>query len=288
MMEMKRETSTLTVVLQFVEQLARPVGVVAGAIYVIGYIVTAARLASYGIFGIKFFDAQYLAAGLIPGFILLVTAVVVISAFHHNPLRPTGEKSSAWKWAHVVFWVPVGVMIIAIFLFREWFDEFWVKAKFVNMPIAFVLGEFAMWILIVGFKNKIITSWFKGRSLGVFSIILSIGYIMYLLIFALIALILMPLVGIQMYAEVPQAYGGGKLLAVELYVDPVKVPRELLADRPKAEALNPARTRPLDLLFRTSDEYIVAVPEYGNRRAWVIDAAAVHTVTTQATTSAGP
>jgi len=79
------------------------------------------------------------------------------------------------------------------------------------------------------------------------------------------------------YAAIPQSYGGGKPLRVQLYVDRAKVPAELLDITSSGAPPSAGYTVPLNLIFQTSTEYIVRQAE-DDKRAWVLKANTVYAV----------
>ena len=91
-------------------------------------------------------------------------------------------------------------------------------------------------------------------------------------------MILVPFSGHLVYEQLPQAYGGGKLQQVQLYVDSQKVPSELLdANVSLAQGLL-ARTIPLNLIYQTSTEYIVKPINLSERRVWALKSDSIYAV----------
>ncbi len=112
----------------------------------------------------------------------------------------------------------------------------------------------------------------------IFLLPLIILYFVFLTYLSFFAMTLVPFSGPMAYEQIPQAYGGGKLQPVQLYVDSQKVPFELLdANISLAQGL-PARTIPLNLIYQTSMEYIVIPINQSDHRAWQLKADAVYAV----------
>jgi hypothetical protein len=91
-------------------------------------------------------------------------------------------------------------------------------------------------------------------------------------------LILAPGSALDFYEELPQAYGGGKPLTVRLYVDGEQVQAELLEVNADPDQNAPVRTVPLNLVFGTSQEYVVVPIADEDERAWALNAGAVYAV----------
>jgi hypothetical protein len=142
----------------------------------------------------------------------------------------------------------------------------------------FLLGELALWFIIVGWRSKYFAKLNKfsirwGADSG-------LGYKLMAVYLILVALNLFQIVpvGREAYDALPQAYGGGRPLRVELYVDANKVPGELLITKSDVGQNSPARTVSLNLVLQTSAEYVVDPLDDGSQRAWVLKADAVHAV----------
>ena len=80
-----------------------------------------------------------------------------------------------------------------------------------------------------------------------------------------------------LYLELPQAFGGAKPVEVIMGVDRSAVPPELLEGSAPTESS--ARTAKLQLLFNTTDYYIVSRNQAPGDPAWVIQAKAIHAIT---------
>ena len=140
-----------------------------------------------------------------------------------------------------------------------------------------VIGELALCFLVVGWRAKYFAKlnvFSKGRGQT------GLGYYLMGFLLILVAVNLLPIarVGRDAYDALPQAYGGGRPLRIELYVDGNKVPSELLITKPDMGQNSPTRTVPLNLILQTSAEYVVDPLDDSSQRAWVLKADAVHAV----------
>ena len=141
-------------------------------------------------------------------------------------------------------------------------------------------GELALWLLIVGFGKGML---FSGIRVGISPnelshLVFRLGNAGFLLYFAFLLVLLAFGSGPDFFEELPQAYGGGKPLTVRLYVDSGKVPGELLDVGADADQDALAWTIPLDLIFGTSEEYVVDPMGDDKQRAWVLKADVVYAV----------
>lgn len=295
------QESTFEILLNKVKQGSKPLAALSATIYVIGYIVTSFHLAQYGVPIKSFIDAQYFAAGLLPGVLLWFTAYVIISAWNFYPR--TGEIKTvkrSWWFANIL----AVASIVVIMMYREI-----VFSKLIPVGLMFIfpLGELSLWILIVIFRKEfkywldkikpiaLLHEGYKKISVGTFMktmeslgkiyliaylslflLVLIFFYFVFLIYFSFFALVIVPFSGPMAYEQLPQAYGGGKLQPVQLYVDSQKVPFELLdANVSLAQGL-PARAIPLNLIYQTSTEYIVI--NQSDHRVWQLKADAVYAV----------
>lgn len=317
-----------------IEQGAKPFAVFIATIYIIGYIVISFHLAQYGVPIKSLIDAQYFAAGLLPGLLLWFTICVTILAWNFNPRRTDKSHTPKLKW--LLANVLVGISIVVLIKFPEILSS---KLFTVGLLFIFPLGELSLWILIVIFRKGfrywlaefsywLAISWhpirmlregYKKISIGtlqkeieslariakltayqkvisllnaieylgkiylktyvlIFLLVILFFYFVFLIYFSFFALILVPFSGPLVYEQIPQAYGGGKLQPVQLYVDSQKIPSELLdANVSLAQGL-PARTIPLNLIYQSSTEYIVIPIGQSDHRAWQLKADAVYAV----------
>lgn len=265
--------SSIGILRDSVENLAKFLTVFAGSIYVIGYFVTATRLAEYGVPSINFFEAQYIIAGIIPGIFLWLTILVLISAYRYVPYKPQeygqGTKVSVWLIAYILWFITLVVFVVLAFVIDNF--PLWLQFLFI------LFGELSLWIIIVAIKYPTYAweaafrfAWKNsfGERMGVIVIIIL------LIAISIFTLYRMWPMGRDLYVSIPQAYGGGKPLPVILYVDDGKVPAELIDTKADGD-VKPSRTIPLHLVFRTSNEYIVDPIETDELKAWVIDTSAV-------------
>jgi hypothetical protein len=271
-------------VLNLAERTAKVLSVFIGSIYVIGYIVTATRLAQYGTPATTLLDAQYFAAGLLPGLLVWLTILVLVSAFLYDSHKLGRGSTPALKWVPfliVTLFVATLVMELLIIPVSEsWTDLGRSAVNILSGLARLVLGELAIWYGIVGWRTGLLSELIKFlKSHGQETGSVYIG-IIWLVGFAAIGLSQIVSFGWEAYNGLPQAYGGGKPLQVQLYVDSDKVPDELLVSLPTADQSSSARTVPLSLILQTSTEYIVDPLEDDGQQAWVLKSDAVHAVGT--------
>ena len=272
--------SSFALVRGFVENFAKGLVIYTGSVYLIGFLITAARLARYSVASINLIDAQYIAAGIMPGLFLWITVLVVVSASHYHPQKEDNGYAPGWIWANVLFSVPVGAIVVLSWSLGERFAAIWSGLYPKGVPLILLLGELALWILIVGLRKRLLFGGIRPSkdTYEKIRLVLRLGYGVFLLSFALLLILLAPGSALDFYEELPQAYGGGKPLTVRLYVDRGKVPGELLDISADANQGALAWTIPLDLVFGTSEEYVVDPMGDDEQRAWVLKANAVYAV----------
>lgn len=275
---------TFEILLKKVERGGKPLAALSATIYVIGYIVTSFHLAQYGVPIKSFIDAQYFAAGLLPGLLLWFTAYVVISAWNFNPRRTDQRNTVKGDW-----WFANILALILIVILMVMPSQTWVKFYPIGWLISILSGELSIAILIVLFKGEIIKwiEWIAPSDIGMkksnrykkFFAVIPMGiYIALMLSLAIFTFIWIPFSGPITYEQLPQSYGGGKLQQVQLYVDSQKVPSELLdANVSLAHGL-PSRTIPLYLIYQTSTEYIVKPINLSEQRVWALKSDVVYAV----------
>lgn len=299
----KKKRTTFDILLELIERW-KGLAALGGSIYVIGFIVTARRLAQYDVPIATLINAQYFTAGLVPGFLLLLTLYVIISAlkFDHE------KKPLQWILTNFLAAITIAIFLILFYLGGDWFRETLAgPGSWINLVFIIPLGELCLWISIVILRRKgafseILNLPLKRMQkyydqltsnpepslknvallliasfLGLFWVIIIIWLVGYLLFLALMLLIYIPLESPAVYDQIPQAYGGGKPLTVQLYVDSQQVPAELL-DQTNVTVVqgSPAQTVPMNIIFKTSTEYIVDPIGDSSRRAWVLKADAVY------------
>ncbi|VVB97147.1 Uncharacterised protein [uncultured archaeon] len=131
-----------------IEQGAKPFAVFIATIYIIGYIVTSFHLAQYGVPIKSLIDAQYFAAGLLPGLLFWFTVCVTILAWNFNPRRTDKNHTPKRKW--LLANVLVGISIVVLIKFPEILSS---KLFTVGLLFIFPLGELSLWILLVIFRK---------------------------------------------------------------------------------------------------------------------------------------
>src|SRR5436309_5574100 len=97
----EQDSSALGIVLTVSERFGKAVAALSATSYVIGYAVTAARLAQAAVATTTLIDAQYLAAGLLPGSFAWLTVLVLISGYRYDPRREGRRLKSSWCFAVV-------------------------------------------------------------------------------------------------------------------------------------------------------------------------------------------
>ena len=277
-----------------------------GSTCAVGYIVVASRLARFGVSATQLFDAQYLVAGLLPGFVIWTSIIVITSASKYDPIvnlertdtSPNSGKQTVSKWwtGYNFLLAVLGTSIMIGFLVFAVSAFFFGANNMIPLligPIQFLLplaipiiitlillAELALWVLIVQIRTRKrdFSKLDEGRgkighlvnrfliTSATFRDVLSLSLIFGLFVFT-------PFSTTLVYDEIPQSYGGGKSSQVRLYVDPERVPSELL-DPTNVDG-GPSRTVSLNLIFRTSTEYIV-VPVNAGDKAWLLGASSVY------------
>lgn len=97
-----------------IEQGAKLLAVFSATIYVFGYIVTSHHLAQYDIPIKSFIDAQYFAAGLVPGLLFWLTMFVAFLTWNFNPRRIDQNNSPKriWLFANVLAVISIVILIV--------------------------------------------------------------------------------------------------------------------------------------------------------------------------------
>jgi hypothetical protein len=247
--------------LDLIEHGAKIFALFIGTIYITGYIVTTTRLAQYDVPAIRLLDAQYFVAGAVPGLLVWLTIVVAASAFLGS------DKQLIWV-AVTIFVLFLAAMVMEVVKGHS--SNTILNAAYVALKI--VLGQLALWFLIVGVRTRYLfrmRDYLKATRDDAGGLLISVVVSVVLVI---IALKTIPQVGWSAYNRLPQAYGGGKPLQIELIVDGNKAPCELLVITDCKNRQPVERTVPLNLILKTSAEYVVISPADQKRRAWVLKA----------------
>jgi hypothetical protein len=268
-------SSGLELTNDLVDVFAKGVPLVAGLVYAVGYIVTARRLASYGVPATPLLSAQYFVAGLAPSLLIALTVAVVWSAVRYNRPPAGGEAFSR-----------IGLLIVALYfvglaaelggpildrrlglsLFgpTSWADLYALTI------LRITLAEAALWYLIAGLRTRFfveLAKYFPAQGRASDAWMLPV----FLLILAVPLITLAFGRAVRAYGAIPQAYGGAKPMTVRLFAEREKVPAELL---PRG-AVNPPTvltyTAPLELLFQSSTVLIVRPIDDASRRVWTVD-----------------
>lgn len=294
-----RETGTASAakaVLVGAEHLGKALTVIAASVYLLGYIVTASRLASYQASAPRLFDAQYFAAGLLPACFLWLVAFAVVHAWRYDASdQRFGISHFRWFAAQVLALVVVAGGPVAYLVV---FDPLERQVNLAAFAMRVILGVVALaimlWIVIVGVRHRLLLSaWNRlRRATNVRDIIwgtaTGTALSALLLLLALMTWAVIPGVGdpASFYSQLPQAFGGGRLVFAQLYVDVAAIPSELVS---KEISTSPGKAAagagegnrqvrasvPVAILFQTPDEYIVYTGPSGFRQVWSIRADAV-------------
>jgi len=279
------QRSSAEIVQGLLERTAKAIAGLGAVVYIIGYAITAARLAEYGVSTTELLDAQYFVAGLVPGLLIWITVFVVISASRFEPRNDEDANTvnRKWIWINVLTGIPVIVLLILSLISPDWFERAWSQLYPAPVAVVLFLGEISLWILVVGLKKRgfarLLNLPLFAKSLTsrlIFLIACGI-YVLSLFVVSVLTLIYIPLGGPEVHGQIPQAYGGGQSLIVQLYVERQDLPSELFDRDPEGatQSGSPVYTAPVRLIFRTSSEYIVDRIGDCVRRAWVIKASAV-------------
>jgi hypothetical protein len=266
---------TFATLLDFAEHIAKAFTVFVGTIYVIGYIVTATRLAQYGVPTIRLLDAQYLAAGLLPGLMLWLTILVAVSAFFYKDRDGILSLKLVGVAVGILFIISVALEFVVIPF--SWITVGRSVLNTCYITARFAMGALALWFLIAGLRTKYFSDliiFFRDKGKGAGPVYVGFVYLAGLVVIG--ALILIPRLAWQVYNGLPQAYGGGKPLRIELYVDSTKVPSELLAPQSGTTQAALVRTIHLNLILKTSTEYVVRPLADSDQRTWVLKTDVVH------------
>jgi hypothetical protein len=278
----------LAVARELAEVLSKAVPLVAGTVYLAGYLVTAERLADYGVSVTQLVNAQYFIAGVAPGALFWLTVLVGRSAYRRGALR--ADRGAQGRVGLVVlalfgvlFVLDVAGVTIARFTGRRvlgpqsWFDVY------VGTLLRVALAQAGLWYLIHGLRTRLFLE--LGRSLRHGRHDSGVAQATLFVIFLAAAMMYRSYrESVGVYAAIPQAYGGARPLRARLYVERSGVPAELLAGGAGDAGERSARayTLPVDLVFQTSDAFIVDPLHDGGRRGWTVYARAVHAVLPEA------
>ncbi len=269
-----------------IDQGAKPLAVLSATIYIIGYLVTSYHLSKYGVPIKNLIDAQYFAAGLLPGILFWVTMAVIFSSWMFNP-RIIDQNNKAKP-----IWISANILaVILIVILKLMPPQKWIELFPMGLLFIFLLGELSIWIFIVFIPRELIKWWefeasdikiktskCKGFFVLFFKCFALIIYIIVLLVIAVYTLVYIQFSGPIFYEQLPQAYGGGKLQPVQLYVDSQKIPSELLDANVSLVQGLPARTIPMYLIYQTSTEYIVRPINGIDQRVWTLKPDAVYAI----------
>ncbi|MHA2402321.1 MAG: hypothetical protein ACXADH_04955 [Candidatus Kariarchaeaceae archaeon] len=281
----------------FIENGIKLIPIAIGIIYLIGFIVTAIRLSEYQVPTIKLLDTQYITAGLPTSLLILITVLVILSAALINI-----ESDYLKLPFRLLFYGIFLILLLLTIMFSKFYPpllsylfvgpsylssigtRLYPQIGLISLLFPIILTEFALWLAIFLFRrgrqptNEEFPRLYLKIKRGLDKInpvfgFIHIGYILPFIFIVIVAswISVLP----SLYSAIPQAYGGGKPIPVKLFVDAQKFPKELLDE---SEGTSPGKTLCLNLIFRTSSEYILALPDDNENRAWVIDSDAIYAI----------
>lgn len=99
----RKELGILERVLEYSGRIAGTFTLFVASTYFIGFIVIALRLDAYGIALTSLINPYYIAAGIVPVLLLLLTGSVVISGVRYHPKETLVGLPAAWLRASIFF-----------------------------------------------------------------------------------------------------------------------------------------------------------------------------------------
>lgn len=257
----------------------------AGLLYVTGFLTTAARLASFEVPMMRLLDIQYFAAGVFPTLLVLLTTTVFYLAWkHHVSLSSLSWLGPDWAFLLLVFLLVAIPSLWGVAAGKSGRSPLDVSQLLVERTVKdgsiwfLLLAELLLWALLIAGRTLwarvryIKTNWDDKGSMreafipfdwGCASLIV---YSLAFVVFLIALRVIVPTIG-TVYDSLPQTYGGGRPIHVEMQVDGQKMPSELLV----VSATPGNMTKPLCLLLQTSDYYIVTQECTDGSRVWVVD-----------------
>lgn len=273
-------TNSLTAAKEWAELMSKLIPLIAGTVYLAGYVVTARRLAEYGVTVTQLLNAQYFAAGMAPGLMIWLTVAVAYSAVTSN--QDTNKRRLNFAALLILGLIVGTILFIAINwlvgrVWGVWIQERWWFNSYVSGPALALLGLSTLWYIIAGFKTGLFIQMIRNRrqSEGFLGFLQGFGIMAFI---GGSALVFTFLAAIRMYDSIPQAYGGGKPLNVVLYIERDKTPRDLIAVSTENNDKPVVRTITLRLVSQTADNLIVAAANE-SRTVWTLNAQTVHAIT---------
>jgi hypothetical protein len=279
----EKRPSRLAVAKDLTDLLAKAVPLIAGTIYLAGYFVTAGRLADYGVSVTQLVDAQYFIAGLAPGVLFWLTLVVVYSAFRYKPQGNVGQMQNLIGCLLLALFV-IGALIevaggvldrylnLRIFGMESWFD------LYAMTLFRAALGQMALWFVITGLRTGFFARMireYRARELDTSDVVMLVICVLIIaggMVYSSYGAV------VGWYTAIPQAYGGGRPLIIQLYVEREKTPTELLAVSAGTEEGALTYTVPVELIFKASTTFIVDPVDDATQRVWSLDARTVYAV----------
>ena len=271
-------TGLLTKAIGSIDKWAKAIPMILGWVYFSGYILTAIRLAYYHVPATRLLEAQYLAAGAIIGPLVAITAIVFIQAISYEPPRLARRRWPSWVRANVAFWA-LCLLGLAGFYFPMQLDNPPIIVLLLALLWMLLLAELGLWVLVVAVRKRLyVVEYFYRAPLKrvdattrrVFRWATRTTVVVVQLLFVTLPLLILFIVGVLSFEAIPQAYGGGRPISVQLFGAPSTIPAELLDMNDLSPAPGPSQTVPLLLVFRSSADFIVALPDDPNHRAWVV------------------
>jgi len=254
--------------------LSKAVPLLAGAIYLAGYVVIAIHLTKYNVPLTQLVSARYFIAGLPPFVLLCLFGAVGYSAYRYNPRVDGGKMQSR------VGFLALGLFVAAIVIevvgkqirLGAWFN------LYLATLCSAALGQAAFWYFVAGVRTRLFVgmkTYFRAQGRDASD---AYWFAVYIVLMAIAGAASSFSAMARVYTALPQAYGGGRPLRVQLYVERDKIPAELLASRPAGETAALVQTVPVELILQTSEAVVVDTLDTGPRRVWTVDARIVHAV----------
>jgi hypothetical protein len=245
-----------------------------GLSYFLGFIVVAFRLRNYGIAPTDLFEAQYFSAGFFPTLILFT--IYWIFRLTWRPCNVSAKFRGFLEYAYLkLFWGGVGIMALLWFVYASYHfkNEFWFALNYIA---SILFGVYALGVISYQLRRWWSTSehpwlfYLRKPPPGLAGHLIVAGIsLIYVIGFFTYSFAEIP----NIYQQIPQALGGGKLIMIRLLVDTTNLPSDLKGDEISSAT---AYTKPLWLVFHSRWGYVV-IDEHDRPSA--IPSEAVHSFT---------
>src|SRR3989304_4502810 len=119
--------NTIEILQGNLERVTKTIAGFGAFVYIIGYAITAERLAQYGVSTIELLDAQYFVAGIVPGLLIWITVFVVVSALRFELVSDDDARNinQKWMWINILFGIPIFILIALSLISPDWFESAW-------------------------------------------------------------------------------------------------------------------------------------------------------------------